>query len=97
MAHIRTVVEVIKDVFNEDGLPIDVEGIPLGDKKKDQVPQTTTELYYLLHWGLQVTMIYDKEQNPIPLTTTVGICQHIKAGFIETFLPNRLKVIGVEK
>lgn len=53
--------------------------------------------YYLLHWGLETEIMRDAQGNPVPLTYTVGICQDIKTGHIETFGPKVIKVIGKTK
>jgi len=96
----RTVVEVLKPVYNERGEYLDVNNEPMsmdikkGSKQQEQ--QFSIEQYYLLHWGLETSIEYDADKNPIPYTSTVGICQHLKTGHIETFLPGILKVIGTE-
>jgi len=96
MARLHTVIEVQKPVYNEDGELLDVENKPMDSKRKDQKQQLTGEMYYLLHWGLETNFVYDKSQNPIPYSSTIGICQHIKTGVIETFIPGVIKVIGHE-
>jgi hypothetical protein len=94
MSRTLTVVEVQKQVFNEEGKPLDVNNHVFNPAGAEA--QLTPELYYLLHWGLETNFTYDKDRNPIPYTSTVGICQHIKTGMIETFYPGALKVIGKE-
>jgi hypothetical protein len=59
----------------------------LGDKNR----------YYLLHWGLECNVV--NGNNPgeiIPVTYTVGICQNISTGQIETFPPRQIRVLGDE-
>ena len=58
-----------------------------GREKKDQ--------YYLLHWGLRYDLMPDGNGNLVPVHYTVAICQHIKSGLIEMFLPDQLRVLGV--
>jgi len=53
------------------------------------------EKYYLLHWGLEITM-YDVGDHIVPASYTVGVCQHIITGRILTFLPHQITVIGKE-
>lgn len=54
--------------------------------------QGTGELFYLLHWGLQMNYIMET-----PTAETVAICQEVRTGRIRTFLPESIKVIGIEK
>jgi hypothetical protein len=54
-----------------------------------------TDRYYLLHWGMKYDLIPDANGNLMPVQYTVGICQHIKTGNIELFLPDLIKVLGV--
>lgn len=97
MPFIKTVVEVTKMVYDEQGNLLDVENKPMNPRKQDQRQQIVTERYYLLHWGLQVGVAYDKESNPIPYSQTVAICQHIKTGKVETFIPNDITIVGTER
>ena len=53
-----------------------------------------TDKYFLLHWGLRYELIPDAFGNLQPVHYTVGICQNIKSGAIEMFLPDQLKVLG---
>lgn len=62
---------------------------------EDEDGKEIKDKYYLLHWGLKYDMIADSYQNLVPVHYTVAICQHIKNGFIETFLPDQLKVEGI--
>jgi len=96
MARLHTVVEIQKPVYNEDGELLDIENKPMDAKKINQKQQFIAEMYYLLHWGLETNFVYDQSHNPIPYSSTVGICQHIKTGVIETFIPGVIKVIGNE-
>ena len=54
-----------------------------------------TGQYYLLHWGLRYDMVPDMYGNMLPVHYTVGICQQIKTGAIEMFLPTQIRVLGV--
>lgn len=97
----KTVIEVLKPVMNENGDYLDINNEPMkmdlkGTSKVPQEQQFSQERYYLLHWGLETNIIYDAEKNPIPYTNTVGICQHMTTGYVETFLPGMIKVIGFE-
>lgn len=58
-----------------------------GEERKDN--------YYLLHWGLKYDLLPDSYGNLVPVHYTVGICQNIKSGYIEMFLPNQIRVLGV--
>lgn len=53
------------------------------------------DIYYLLHWGLKYDMLPDSYGQLVPVHYTVAICQHIKTGTIETFLPDQLRVLGL--
>ena len=85
-------------VYNESGEMLDKTGKPIkeGANTAIQEPDMKSEMYYLLHWGLETSITYDNEHNPIPYTSTVAICQHIQTGHIQTFQPSSIKVIGVE-
>lgn len=54
------------------------------------------DLFYLLHWGLRYDMIVNEVGNMIPVHYTAAICQNIKTGTIEMYLPDQLKVIGTD-
>ena len=98
MAHHRIVVEVIRFVYNEAGEQLDKQGKPIKEGGTAiQEPETVNEMFYLLHWGLETSMVYDASQYPIPYSQTVGICQHIKTGHIQTFLPSLIRVVGFEQ
>jgi hypothetical protein len=97
MASTRKVIEVLRPVYNEQEEQLDTEGNVMGsDKKKVQEPMMKPVKYYLLHWGVQSDIVYS-EGNPIVYSDTVGICQHIETGHIQTFLPTEIRIIGVEK
>jgi hypothetical protein len=88
MSHIRTVVEVMETVFAEDGT------LQYEDGKLIEKP--TGDMFYLLHWGLQVGYADDYLKQS-PFTYTVGICQEMKTGRILTFLPYQLRIVGIEQ
>jgi hypothetical protein len=52
------------------------------------------DLFYLLHWGLRYDMIVNEVGNMMPVHYTVAICQNIKTGAIELYMPDQLRVIG---
>jgi len=56
--------------------------------------ESRQDRYFLLHWGLKFDMVPDSYENLVPVHYTVGICQNIKSGAIEMFLPDQLKVVG---
>jgi hypothetical protein len=85
MSRHRTVVELMTLAFDKDGHPIYDDGV--------QMMNGSGELFFLLHWGLQLTT--DKDNKPV--SYTVGICQELKTGIICTLLPEQLKVIGTEQ
>jgi len=62
---------------------------------EDEEGKEIKDRYFLLHWGLKNDLITDSNNNIIPAHYTVAICQHIKNGQIETFLPEQLKVEGI--
>ena len=62
---------------------------------EDEDGKEARDRYFLLHWGLKYDMIADSYQNLVPVHYTVAICQHIKSGVIETFLPEQLRVEGI--
>jgi hypothetical protein len=88
MSHIKTVVEVMEATFAEDGT------FQYEDGKLIEKP--TGDMFYLLHWGLQVGYANDVTKQS-PFTYTVGICQEIETGRILTLLPYQLRVVGIEK
>lgn len=47
------------------------------------------EMYFLLHWGMNYTIV-----NGIAVNYTVAICQDCKTGDIRCFLPEQLRVVG---
>jgi hypothetical protein len=96
MARLQTVIEIQKPVYNEAGELLDIDNEPMDVSKLDQKQQFLGELYYLLHWGLETNFVYDQNNTPIPYSSTVGICQHIKTGQIEKFIPGVIKVLGHE-
>ena len=85
MSRWKTVVEVMAPVFDEKGVQLYEDGVPM--------EKSTGDMYYLLHWGLQLT----HTENYQPVTYTMGICQHTKTGRIYTFLPYQLRVIGIDQ
>lgn len=95
MARVNTVVEILKPVYNEDGKLIDKKN-EIFENGTDQEVQMKPEQYYLLHWGLETNFTHDQNGYPIPYSSTVGVCQHIKTGVIETFIPGVIKVLGKE-
>ena len=62
---------------------------------EDEDGREIKDRYILLYWGLKYDMIADSYQNLVPVHYTIAICQHIKTGVIETFLPEQLKIIGI--
>lgn len=62
---------------------------------EDEEGKEIKDRYFLLHWGLKNDLVTDSNNNLIPVHYTVAICQHVKSGLIETFLPEQLKVEGV--
>ena len=62
----------------------------------DEDGQEKTDLYYLLHWGLKYDLMANEVGNMIPVHYTISICQHLKTGQIEMFMPDQLRVVGSE-
>ena len=91
---IKTLVEVKIELVNKEGKPIDKDNklIEAGEQSIF-VPKK----FILLHWGLETELVYDSEKNPIPFTYTVGICQDVETGHIDTFGPKAIKIIGKYK
>ena len=54
------------------------------------------DLYILLHWGLEYTIIEVSENMRTGVSYTVAICQNIKSGVIRCFRPEMLTVLGKE-
>jgi hypothetical protein len=54
------------------------------------------DLYYLLHFGMKYDLIPGESGYMIPVQYSVAICQHLKTGQIETFMPEQLRVEGNE-
>jgi len=95
-----TVVKVLEPLTDEDGNYLDKEGKPIDlNRRTKNPPEPVMEevLYYLLHWGLHMEILVDKDGNRYPASYTVGICQHIKDGRIRIFPPEAMRVMGKEK
>jgi len=56
---------------------------------KEGEPETEKDYFFLLHWGLEYTII-----NEVAVNFTVGICENVKTGQIQTFLPEQIRIIG---
>ena len=52
---------------------------------------------YLLHWGLQTLVYWDKEGNPVPVSNTMAICEDKESGEIFLYPPSSIKIIGIER
>ena len=52
--------------------------------------------WWLLHWGLDYTIIEMNEDMRIGVSYTVAICQHRESGVIRCFRPEQLRVLGRE-
>lgn len=86
--------------MDEEGNFLDKDGNVIDPSRKTreiQEPAMEEVMFYLLHWGLHMEIMEDKEGKRYPATYTVGICQHIKSGIIKIFAPEELTVIGKEK
>ena len=57
-------------------------------------PVFMKDRYLLHHWGIEYRFVAGAEGQPVPVYFTVGICEHVGTGQIETFLPKDLRVIG---
>jgi len=51
--------------------------------------------YKLLHWGLRYDMVPDSYGNLVPVHYTVAICENLKTGAVELFMPDQLRILGV--
>jgi dethiobiotin synthetase len=91
---IKTVVEVMKPVYNEKEQQLDVDG-EVWDESSEKEPQMEPQTFYLLHFGLQPNFVYDKDGKVIPYSETMGICQHMESGHIQLIHPTQLRVLGV--
>jgi len=52
--------------------------------------------FFLLHWGLDYTLIEMEEGRRIAANFTVAICEDYETGQILCFRPEQLKIIGRE-
>jgi hypothetical protein len=52
------------------------------------------DMYALHHWGLKYDLMANEVGNMMPVHYTVAICENIKTGTIELFMPDQLRVIG---
>lgn len=50
--------------------------------------------YWLLHWGLQFSLVPDSNGNTVPVQYTVAICEKVKGGAVELFFPSQLTILG---
>ena len=86
MAIVRTIVEAEVEILDGNGEAVIIKEEVMREKRQ----------FYLLHWGL-VAQIHQAEGGEVyPANYTVGICQDKKTGWIKTFLPEELRVIGIE-
>ena len=63
---------------------------------KEGEPQEERSDWWLLHWGLDYTIIEMNEEMRIGVSYTVAICQHRESGVIRCFRPEQLQVLGRE-
>jgi hypothetical protein len=97
MSRYKTVVKVMVPEMDDEGNYLDKDGKPIEYSNKTKTmpePAMKEALYYLLHWGLHMEILVDKDGNRYPASYTVGICQHIKDGRIKIFAPEELTVLG---
>jgi len=54
------------------------------------------DLYYLLHWGLDYTIIETNDDMRVGVSYTVAICQNMETNIVRCFRPEQLQVLGRE-
>jgi len=52
--------------------------------------------WWLLHWGLDYTIIETNEEMRVGVSYTVAICENRTSGVIRCFRPEQLQVLGRE-
>jgi len=69
-------------------------------EKDETGPQGETlyekDLYFLLHWGLDYTIVETDDEHRMGVSFTIAICEHVKSGAIRCFRPEELLIIGRE-
>jgi hypothetical protein len=55
-----------------------------------------TDLFFLLHWGLDYTIVETDDNHRTGVSYTIGICENVKSGEIRCFRPEQIKIIGRE-
>jgi len=61
-------------------------------------PENKNEVYYyLLHWGLSAGKFTDENGSAFVSQWTVAICQNMKTGIINTFIPEAITILGYER
>ena len=92
----RTIVEIKLPRVNAEGIPVDKDN-PAYDKNLKAWEQAIDPVnFYLLHWGLEYVLLQDEHGKPYGINYTVGICQEMQTGYIRTFLPAEIRIMGVE-
>ena len=52
------------------------------------------DVYFLLHWGLDYTIIEMNEEMRIGVSYTVAICQNMETNIVRCFRPEQLRILG---
>jgi len=50
--------------------------------------------YWLHYWGLDYKVFDVDAERIAAVNYTIAVCEHVKTGQIETFLPGQIKIIG---
>lgn len=94
----RTIVEVILPRINAKGNPVDKNNreYDVSSTSKTWEQAMDSVRFYLLHWGLTYSVLYNENNHPYAVSYTAAICQEIKGGRIYLFQPQEIRVIEQE-
>jgi hypothetical protein len=60
----------------------------------DDEPKYETRKYILLHFGLKFEIIGVDKDRQMPVNYSVCICQDCETGWLRTFAPEEVRIIG---
>ena len=63
----------------------------------DDPENKNEEYWYLLHWGMTAGKFVGDHGEQFASQWTIAICQNIKTGVIQTFIPDVITILGYER
>jgi hypothetical protein len=52
------------------------------------------DLFFLLHWGTDYTIIETDDKTRSGVSYTIAICEHRESGAIRCFRPEQIRILG---